>query len=141
MSIVVGYAPSVQGRAALAAAVADTRRTGSRVVVAAHSYRSQDGEGTVASTEDVTRELRDLGADPAAETVVLGQSAQDGDVGEFLLRVAEEQQAHLIIIGLRRKSPAGKLNLGGAARRVILGSRCPVLAVKDGGRGRRAPAE
>ncbi len=36
-----------------------------------------------------------------------------------------------MVIGLRRKSPIGKLNLGASARRVVLGAPCPVLTVKD----------
>ena len=55
----------------------------------------------------------------------------DREIGEFLLSTIEEVDAELVVIGLRRKSPIGKLNLGASARRVVLGAPCPVLAVKD----------
>lgn len=45
--------------------------------------------------------------------------------------MVEEVAASLVVIGLRRKPPIGKLNLGASARRVVLGAPCPVLAVKD----------
>jgi nucleotide-binding universal stress UspA family protein len=51
---------------------------------------------------------------------------------EDLLKVAEEVSAELIIIGLRRRSPVGKLILGSTAQRILLDAPCPVLAVKAG---------
>ena len=52
------------------------------------------------------------------------------DVADQLLAVADELSASLIVIGLRRRTPVGKLLLGSVAQRILLGADCPVLAVK-----------
>jgi nucleotide-binding universal stress UspA family protein len=49
---------------------------------------------------------------------------------EDLIGIAEEVSAELIVIGLRRRSPVGKLILGSNAQRILLEAKCPVLAVK-----------
>jgi nucleotide-binding universal stress UspA family protein len=54
------------------------------------------------------------------------------DPAEDLLGIVEEVKAELIVIGLRRRSPVGKLILGSNAQRVLLDAACPVLAVKAG---------
>lgn len=47
-----------------------------------------------------------------------------------LVEVAEEAGAEFIVIGLRRRTPVGKLILGSNAQPVLLDADCPVLAVK-----------
>ena len=49
-----------------------------------------------------------------------------------VLDVAESERASLIVIGLRRRSPVGKLLLGSVAQTILLQANCPVLAVKAG---------
>jgi nucleotide-binding universal stress UspA family protein len=49
---------------------------------------------------------------------------------EDLVAVAVESEADLIVIGLRRRSPVGKLILGSNAQRILLDAPCAVLAVK-----------
>lgn len=51
---------------------------------------------------------------------------------EDLVEVAEESEGELIVIGLRRRTPIGKLILGSNAQRILLEASCPVLAVKAG---------
>ena len=120
MTIVVGYAPSTQGRAALRAGIRYAERTGSPLLVAAHQHAVPGSGGAAATEEEVRAELEEQGADLEGVTIRRGPDATIEDV-----------QAELVVIGLRRKSPIGKLNLGASARRVVLGAPCPVLAVKD----------
>ncbi|APX31631.1 universal stress protein UspA [Brachybacterium sp. P6-10-X1] len=126
MTIVVGYSPSGQGAAALRAAVRSARRRGEDLVIASYQY-GEDGQGAP-SEQEVRSALAEIDAEGVDVTV---RPRTGTDIGEFLLSVVEEVSASLIVIGLRRKSPIGKLNLGAAARRVVLGAPCPVLAVKD----------
>jgi len=49
---------------------------------------------------------------------------------EDIIAVAQEVSADFIVIGLRRRSPVGKLILGSNAQRILLEAPCPVLAVK-----------
>ena len=51
---------------------------------------------------------------------------------EDLISIAEDSDAELIVIGLRRRTPVGKLILGSNAQRILLDAPCPVLAVKVG---------
>lgn len=127
MTVVVGYSPSSQGRAALAAAVRRARRTGEGLVVASHQYHDPE-QGLQAAGEPAVREA--LGED-AADLEVSVRLGPEQDIGEFLLEIVEETSASLLVIGLRRKSPIGKLNLGASARRIVLSAPCPVLTVKD----------
>lgn len=132
MTVVVGYSPSAQGDAALRAAIREARRGKDDLVVASHAYHDAEIGRTVADDASVRAAIAGLneGAGQYCPPIEVRACAEE-DVGEFLLHVAEETDARLLVIGLRRKSRIGKLNLGASARRVVLSSACPVLTVKE----------
>ena len=115
-SIVVGYSSWPEGRAALRRAVSEaTLRTAGLVVL----------HGPDDDLDELGAQLRDAGVGFRLE------AASDGDdLAEDLLDLAESTGAAFIVIGLRRRSPVGKLLLGSNAQRVLLDAACPVLAVK-----------
>ncbi|RNI20264.1 universal stress protein [Flexivirga caeni] len=123
MAVVVGFVPTKEGAAALHRAAVEAAGRGTPLVVV-DSVHDSDGE----QTPDVRAALEELaGRDVSYEvrSVPAGQ-----DVTDELLRIAEEESADLLVIGLRRRSPVGKLILGANAQRILLDAACPVLAVK-----------
>src|SRR5690625_1437996 len=128
MTIVVGYSPSGQGMAALQAAVRYAQRSRSKLMVASHLYNDPEHGPTAATADAVRAALDEVGAQ---EVDVAVCTCSESYIGASLLEVVASSEATLLVIGLLRRTPIGKLNLGPSARRVVLGSPCPVLAVKD----------
>jgi nucleotide-binding universal stress UspA family protein len=126
MAVVVGYVTTKEGAAALDAAVTEVRRRESRLVVVLARRSQGEDTSSLEAEADTVRDLLD-DADIAYDIRQLGRSE---DVAESLVSTAEEVGAELIVIGLRRRSPVGKLVLGANAQRILLDAPCPVLAVK-----------
>lgn len=129
-TVVLGYVPKPEGEAALTAAISEARlRQADLVVVSAH--RARQGEPEAGAR--LQGELDDVRARvEAAGLVVDVRRPETGlEAAEDLLNVAEEVGADLVVIGLRRRTPVGKLILGTNAQRILLDAHCPVLAVKS----------
>ena len=60
----------------------------------------------------------------------IDQQVGGHDASEELVDIADRLRASLIVIGLRRRTPTGKLLTGSQAQRILLDANCPVLAVK-----------
>jgi len=121
-TVVVGYVPKPEGEAALAAAIVEAQRHGADLVVV-NAHRPGGDAGPDLS--GVRARLTESGVAFDLREVVQGL-----DASEDLIAIAEETDAELIVIGLRRRTPVGKLILGSNAQRVLLDAPCPVLAVK-----------
>jgi len=115
--IVVGYSSRAEGRAALGRAISEAELRSADLLVV---HRSPDGE--VAELQSL------LDASGVGYTITSSPDAQDP--ADELVRTAERVGAEFIVIGLRRRSPVGKLLLGSNAQKVLLEASCPVLAVK-----------
>lgn len=127
MGIVVGYLATPEGRAALEAAVGEAKRRDESVVVVVSVRPDASDEEQM----QLERELDAVRAELVARTVVYDVLVLDGgDVADDLIGTAERLDAELIVIGLRRRSPVGKLILGANAQRVLFDAPCPVLTVK-----------
>lgn len=130
MSIVVGYVPTREGRAALrrAAVECEVRKT-QLIVVSSHaggkSYDPDDMVRFEAALQSVRDRLLESGG-----TLEVREPVRGNEPAEDLIEVADSSGAELIVIGLRRRTPVGKLILGSNAQRILLDASCPVLAVK-----------
>jgi len=129
-TIVVGYVPKPEGDAALDRAIEEAKlRNASLVVVNSHrggdSFDVEDASESREELEAVTNRLKAAGVEFDVRQLVRGQ-----DPADDLIAIAAETGAAFIVIGLRRRTPVGKLILGSNAQRILLDAECPVLAVK-----------
>ncbi len=114
--IVVGYSSRPEGRAALGRALSEaTLRKAGLIVL----------HGPDDDLAELTGDLEAAGV-----PYELKAPSEGSDAAEDLIELAEDADAAFIVIGLRRRSPVGKLLLGSNAQRVLLDASCPVLAVK-----------
>jgi nucleotide-binding universal stress UspA family protein len=128
MTIVVGYVPTPEGEAALSAAISEAQLREEPL----HVLNSSRGDSLTdthfvsePAMEDVRARLDRTGIVYEIEQLVRGNEAS-----EELVEAADRVKASLIVIGLRRRSPTGKLITGSQAQRTLLDANCPVLAVK-----------
>ncbi len=130
MTIVVAYSADVYGEAALEHAVAEVTRTGERLVVVnvtrgdALVDPRYAGSGSAAALDE-----RLAGLPGEAELV----QSMAPDVAEEILSVVERVGGRILVVGVRHRTPVGKLIMGSVAQRLILEAHCPVVAVKPQG--------
>jgi nucleotide-binding universal stress UspA family protein len=130
VAIVVGYVPTKEGRAALRRAAEECllRQTNLVVINSQRGGRDFDQEEAESFERELTRvqtQLDEVGISHEVRQLIRGN-----EPAEDLISAAEEVNADFIIIGLRRRTPVGKLILGSNAQRILLDASCPVMAVK-----------
>lgn len=111
-------------------AIEEAQARNARLIVAYPTDRSEDGLSTghgfsSAKVEALERELEAAEVPHEVRVSPLG----DGFAGA-VLHTARVAGAGLIVLGIRRRSPVGKLVLGSSAQKILQDARCPVLAVK-----------
>jgi len=128
MCVVVGYVATAEGEAALATAAAEARSRDVELVV----ILSERGHRFGTDPQDLQNLADDVASrlDGSGLRYEVRQTSRGRDVAEDIIGAAESGAAELIVIGLRRRSPVGKLLLGSNAQRILLDAPCPVLAVK-----------
>ena len=128
MTIVVGYVPTPEGDAALTAAVAEARLRDQPLHVV-NSSRGDALADTRFASEEALAQVR-ARLDEAGVVYEIAQEVRGHDASEEVVEAADRVQASLIVIGMRRRTPTGKLITGSQAQRILLDANCPVLAVK-----------
>jgi len=125
--IVAAYSADRYGEAAVEHAAGLARRDRARLVVVNATLGSSLVDTRFAPDADIAA-LRDRLAADGLEVVVRHDVVSD--VADAVVAAAAEENAELIVVGIRHRTPVGKLLLGSVAQRIILEARCPVLAVK-----------
>ena len=128
MTIVVGYVPTPEGEAALAAAISEAKLREQPL----HVVNSARGDALVDKRFVQEGKLEQLRASLDASGVVyeIDQQVRGHEASDEVVDAADRVKATLIVIGLRRRTPTGKLITGSQAQRILLDANCPVLAVK-----------
>lgn len=129
MTVVVGYLATREGRQGLAGALDEAERRNCELIVVISEKSTPVAAEIAAGREQELADYSEL-AKARGVSCEVRTLTERNDVAEDLIAVATETNAAVIVIGLRRRSPVGKLILGSNAQRILLDSPCPVLAVK-----------
>lgn len=130
MAVIVGFIPTPEGQAALERAAEEAELRHQRLVVVNSQRGGEAWTQKYAQALDdvlaaVRQRLDSLGIPHEVRSFIRGN-----DPAEDLIEVARATDASVIVIGLRKRSPVGKLILGSNAQRILLDSDHAVLAVK-----------
>ncbi|MDU0315052.1 universal stress protein [Phycicoccus sp. M110.8] len=128
MSILVGYVDTPEGHAALETGIAEATLRGERLVVVNSPRRGAPVDDDMVDGDHV-RSLRTRAAEAGVDLDVR-QPLHGESLADTLDALAREVDASLLVIGLRHRTPVGKLILGSTAQRILLESGLPVLTVK-----------
>ena len=129
-TVVVGYVPKPEGEAAHDRGIDEAKLRGARIVVVNSHRGGQEFDAPAAAKAEKQMEAVKAKLETSGLTYELRQLVRGFEPAEDLIGIADDASAELIVIGLRRRSPVGKLILGSNAQRILLDARCPVLAVK-----------
>jgi nucleotide-binding universal stress UspA family protein len=127
-TIVTGYLPTPEGNAALEVAKRWALVAGAKLVVVNTGRDGDYSHPNFASAQDIDAieaELAQAGIEHEVHQPTDGRSAAESILGAAATNVAD-----LIVIGMRRRSPVGKLITGSTAQQILLDASCPVLSVK-----------
>jgi nucleotide-binding universal stress UspA family protein len=130
MTVVVMYSPDEFGRVALSYGATEAARRGERLIVVNPTKGDAYVDSKYAREEEMAS-LRSALDRLEVESEIRHEVVPD--IAGAALDAAEETGASLIVVGIRPRTPVGKLFLGSVAQRLILDSTCPVLAVKPDG--------
>lgn len=126
MTILVAYVARPEGEAALEKGIEiATRRNERLMVVNAGAGGKDDSLIDGYEGERIAERLSKLPVEAEFKQFVRGNSTIDE-----IEAMVNEHEVSVLIIGLRKRSPVGKLLLGSMAQEILLNVSCPVLAVK-----------
>lgn len=125
--IVIGYSADMFGRSALEHGIAEAKLRGTTLLV----INSTQGDAYADPRFAQSGEVHDVEKHLAGCGVGYELLQPVGvDAAEELLTAMDRDDAELLVIGIRHRSPVGKLLLGSVSQRLLLECPKPVLGVK-----------
>lgn len=128
MTTVIGHVLTPEGEAARVAGLEEAQRRNAGVVILNSPRKGAPVDASLASEEQFARLLAQS-KDANLEARVLHPTHTAG-LAQEVLDIADEVEAELIVIGLRRRTAVGKFIMGSHAQSIVLQTELPVLAVK-----------
>lgn len=128
MTVLVAYVPRPEGQAALDKGIEIATKNNEQLVVVNAGPGGRSDDPNVVSGYEVERVEERLATLPIKaefKVFVRGNSAI-----EEIEEMVQLLQVTVLVIGLRKRNPVGKLLLGSMAQDILLNVPCPVLAVK-----------
>lgn len=86
---------------------------------------------TIAKRYKTIRELGRSMEDAGIEYTEHGRLADEDDIGEQIVSLAEDVDADLVVVGGRQRSPTAKAVFGSTAQEILLNAPCPATFVRD----------
>lgn len=128
-TILLAYVPSATSEAALDFAVAEARRRDASLLVLA-SERAPDPRKArgVSDQRPLDERLAETGLAYELRTVPRRE-----DPADDILDAVEHDDVSLVVLGIRKRTPIGKILLGSTSQRVAIESPVPVVLVKPEG--------
>ncbi|MEE1618416.1 universal stress protein [Brachybacterium sp. J153] len=125
-TVLLAYVPSATSEAALAFAIAECERRDASLLVLA-SERAPDPRKARGVTDH--RPLEERLAETGLEHELRTVPRRD-DPADDILDAIEHDPVDLVVLGIRKRTPIGKILLGSTSQRVAIESPVPVVLVK-----------
>jgi nucleotide-binding universal stress UspA family protein len=127
MTVVVAFSADPAGRAALEAGITEAARDAERLIVLNVTRGDSIVDERYAHEDEVRAIGERLTSLPFPAEV---RQSMSPDVSDEILHVVEAVEARLVVVGIRRRTPVGKLIMGSVAQQLILKAPCAVLSVR-----------
>ncbi|GAA3981151.1 universal stress protein [Comamonas faecalis] len=127
MTLLVAYVPRPEGQAALDAAIEIAVNNNEELIVVNAGPGGRD-DASIVNGYEVERVEERLAALPIKAQ--FKQFVRGKGTIEEIEELVDTMNVRVLVIGLRKRSPVGKLLMGSMAQEILLTVSCPVLAVK-----------
>ncbi|MBO8182524.1 MAG: universal stress protein [Archaeoglobus sp.] len=130
MTILVALSPSERRTRVMDFAVEEAKLRGKKLVIV-HSLYGGDktSEEEIERGENLLKwaeeKAKDAGLEVETHLLVRGKDAAD-DILDFM----KEIKPDMVVVGVKKRSPTGKLIFGSVPQKIILNSEVPVVSIR-----------